>query len=81
MFSSLHMYLRVVLTLQSLQANTGYGQRHVNLAFGIRVPTHFPLKLYDTCVRHKTKWFIITSWNLWAFGGFSDGGFLLSANS
>ncbi|KAF9451052.1 hypothetical protein P691DRAFT_663990 [Macrolepiota fuliginosa MF-IS2] len=30
-------------------------------------------KLWDTCVQHNTKWFILTSWNVWAFGGFSDG--------
>ncbi|KAL9715141.1 hypothetical protein Ac2012v2_001801 [Leucoagaricus gongylophorus] len=30
-------------------------------------------KLWDTCVKHNTKWFVITSWNTWAFGCFSDG--------
>ncbi|KAF5357934.1 hypothetical protein D9756_001594 [Leucocoprinus leucothites] len=30
-------------------------------------------KLWDTCVKHNTKWFVVTSWNVWAFGCFSDG--------
>ncbi|KAJ3571878.1 hypothetical protein NP233_g3450 [Leucocoprinus birnbaumii] len=29
--------------------------------------------LWDTCVKNNTKWFVITSWNVWAFGCFSDG--------
>ena len=32
-----------------------------------------PGQLWDTCVKHNTKWFVITSWNIWAFGCFSDG--------
>ncbi|KXN82092.1 hypothetical protein AN958_03250 [Leucoagaricus sp. SymC.cos] len=30
-------------------------------------------KLWDICVQNNTKWFVVTSWNVWAFGGFSDG--------
>jgi len=32
-----------------------------------------PGQLWDTCVKYNTKWFVITSWNIWAFGCFSDG--------
>ncbi|KAJ7154034.1 hypothetical protein C8R46DRAFT_1118512 [Mycena filopes] len=30
-------------------------------------------KVWDTCVTHKTRWFVLTSYSEWVFGVFSDG--------
>ncbi|KAG6832395.1 hypothetical protein H0H92_002663 [Tricholoma furcatifolium] len=30
-------------------------------------------KLYDVCVEHRTRWFVLTSYNTWCFGVFSPG--------
>ncbi|KAJ6453873.1 hypothetical protein C8R47DRAFT_242587 [Mycena vitilis] len=30
-------------------------------------------KVWDTCVTNKTRWFVLTSYNHWVFGAFSEG--------
>ncbi|KAJ7648857.1 hypothetical protein B0H17DRAFT_1102808 [Mycena rosella] len=30
-------------------------------------------KVWDTCVARKTRWFVLTSYNQWVFGAFSEG--------
>ncbi|KAJ7154040.1 hypothetical protein C8R46DRAFT_1118525 [Mycena filopes] len=41
-------------------------------------------KVWDTCVTHKTRWFVLTSYSEWVFGVFSDGwtiGFISSVHA
>ncbi|KAF8077972.1 hypothetical protein FPV67DRAFT_1404301 [Lyophyllum atratum] len=30
-------------------------------------------KIWDTCVRRRSRWFVLTSYNNWVFGAFSEG--------
>jgi len=49
--------------------------RHMGYAFPEKLDSEHRLwgKIWDLCAKQHTRWFVLTSYNFWVFGAFSEG--------